>query len=282
MAKKLLIIILGIILVLAVIGGCLFYYITSSPTTTALLDITQGQVQVDQGKGWINAVDEMKLSIDDKIKTLDNSKASIILYESTIISLEPNSEVIIIDLSKENLKIKLESGRTKNKFTGLQDVKGLSIETPYSTANVKGTSFEISIYEIIVAEGKVEVIHKTKTITISQGEKVEITEEEIKKTTLTREEKDKAIQILKENVEILKEMRMREVEKKKILAEQLKKKYDLTDEQIREKLEEADQGLYDLDEIEEQSPVRIETVKKIKHLTEEIIKENKQIEKLMS
>ncbi len=278
--KKLLIILLIIILILITIGVVLYFYITVSPTATALLDIKQGTVKIDQGDGWKIAVDELKLSLNDKIKTLDNSKASIILYESAIISLEPNSEVILKDLSKENLIIKLEAGRTNNKFTGLQGVKGLTIETPYAAANVRGTSFEVSVYEIIVAEGKVEVVHKTKTITIEQGEKVEISEEEITRQILDEEDKEQIIQMLRENINDLKEMRIREVNKKQALANQLKREYNLTDEQIKEKLEEADQGMYDLDEIEEKSPVHIEAVTKIKHLTEEIIKLNKEIKKL--
>lgn len=281
MAKKLMIILLFIVLFLAIILGCFYYYITSSHTATALLDIKQGQVQIDQGEGWVEAVDEMTLSLDDKIRTLGAGKASVILYESAIINLEPNSEILLENINKENLKIKLESGRTKNKFTGLQGVKGLSIETPNFVANVRGTSFEVSLNSIIVAEGKVEVIQNNKKIIINQGEKVEITKDQITKKTLTENDKDNLIQILKENVNNLKKMRMREVNKKRILAEQLKKKYDLTDEIIKEKLAEADQGLYDLDDIEEKSPVKIEAVKKIKSLTEQIIKENKEIEKLM-
>ena len=71
-----------IFIVLGVRGG----------TDIAQLHVEEGDVQVDVGNGWVDAIDEMALSVSDKIKTL-NGKAVLILYESIVVQIDPNTEI---------------------------------------------------------------------------------------------------------------------------------------------------------------------------------------------
>jgi len=276
--KKVIFIILAIFLCLVLVALGVFFWLTSSTTTTAYLNIEQGKVQVNQGKGWIDAVDEMTLRLDDKVKTLANGKASLVLYESTIISLDPDTEVSLTDLSKEHLRIRQDSGSTWNKFTGLLGVQGLSVETPNTVATVRGTSFEVTLDSVMVGEGVVEVSFEGEKITIKQDEKVVLEEREgikrLVKKMLSKTDDKRLLEKMERTVEVMKKIRKREINKKKIVVERLKKRYHISEKEIDESLDQADQGLFDLDEIEEKSPVKMEAVKRVKALTERIIKQN--------
>ncbi|MBN1645373.1 FecR domain-containing protein [Candidatus Woesearchaeota archaeon] len=286
--NKIIYIIGGIVLILAVIFGIGYYKITTSPTKVAILHIEQGQVQVDKGKGWTNAIDEMNLAEDYKIKTLGDGMASVILYESIIISLEPNTEVNIADLSKEHIKLDQQEGTTWNKFTALAGVKGLSIETPTTVATVRGTSFEVTIDSVTVGEGTVEVEYDGEKIKVEKDEKVEIKEEtkegkkQLKavKKALAQEEKQKIANKMQRTVRVMKKIREMEVKKNEFLARQLQKQYDISEEEVKEYLEKADRGEFDLEEVEKKAPVKIEAVRKIKEMTQEIIKQNREIEQI--
>ncbi|RLE46454.1 hypothetical protein DRJ22_01955 [Candidatus Woesearchaeota archaeon] len=289
MAKKLKYILLGALTIIILSAALMFFAITTSTTVTAMLNVENGTVKVNQGKGWITAKDEMKLKLGDKVKTEQDGQASIILYESTIISLEPKTEVSIEDLNKKHLKVKQTTGKTWNKFTGLLGVEGLSIETPNTVATVRGTSFEVGMNEIIVGEGEVEVTSNGEKITLKEDEKAEIEEYKEKgkrrirliKKRLTKQDREKIIKQMKRNIKVLRKIRKREINKKRFLVQRLKKKYKISDEDIEKGLREADEGKLNLDEIERKIPIRIEGIKRIKGLTEKIIKQQKAIQRMM-
>ena len=276
------IIVIVLILIAAAIG--VYFWLTSSTTTTAYINIEEGKVQVDQGRGWVDAVDEMTLGEEDKVRTLGDGKASIVLYESTIISLDPNTEVSLADLDKKHMKIKQDSGSTWNKFTGLLGVKGLSVETPNTVATVRGTSFEVNMDSILVGEGVIEVTFDGEKITLKEDEKVEIEEragiKRLVKKMLSKTDRERLLENMERTVKIMKNIRKREISKKKIVVERMKAKYQMTDRDIDEKLEEADRGQYNLEEVEEKSPVRMEAVKRVRNLTEKIIDQNLARERL--
>jgi len=289
LAKKLKYILLGALTIIILSAALMFFAITTSTTVTAMLNVENGTVKVNQGKGWITAKDEMKLKLGDKVKTEQDGQASIILYESTIISLEPKTEVSIEDLNKKHLKVKQTTGKTWNKFTGLLGVEGLSIETPNTVATVRGTSFEVGMNEIIVGEGEVEVTSNGEKITLKEDEKAEIEEYKEKgkrrirliKKRLTKQDREKIIKQMKRNIKVLRKIRKREINKKRFLVQRLKKKYKISDEDIEKGLREADEGKLNLDEIERKIPIRIEGIKRIKGLTEKIIKQQKAIQRMM-
>ena len=288
--KKIVYIILAIILILVLAAIGVYFWLASSTTTTAYLNIEQGKVQVNKGKGWVDAVDEMELGLNDKIKTLSDGQASIVMYESTIISLDPDTEVSLADIDKEHLKIKQDSGTTWNKFTGLLGVEGLSVETPNTVATVRGTSFEVSLDSIMVGEGVVDVTFDGEKVTLNEDEKVELedvmdekTGKRIKrfvKKKLSDIDRERLLKKFERTIKILRNVRIREVNKKKIVVDRLKSKYEVTDRDIKEKLEEADRGQYDLEEVERKAPVKMEAVTRVKHLTEKIIGQNEAMKRL--
>jgi len=264
--------IIGIVAVLIIILVFGYFKITGSPTVEAFLNIYQGDVKVDHGKGWTGATDGMDLELQDKVRTEANSEAAIVLHESVIISMEAETEIFIKDLAKAHLKAEQPTGSTWNKFTGLAGVEGLSIETPTTVATVRGTDFGVDMNEILVGEGEVEVEYKGKKYKIPAGKKAVLKDGELVIEDLTPEDWAKINGNRENTIKTLKVLRMKEVEKHPILAKRLKKQYDITDAEIKEYLERADKGEFDLDEIEKKSPVQMKSVTKIKEFTQEIIK----------
>jgi len=251
-----------------------YFKMTGSPTVEAFLNVYQGDVQVNQGKGWASATDGMDLDMQDRVKTLANSEAAVVLYESIIISMDPETEIFIKDLAKSHIKAEQPTGSTWNKFTGLAGVEGLSIETPTTVATVRGTDFGVDMEQILVGEGEVEVEYKGEKYVIKAGKKAVIRDGELVIEDLTPEDWAKINGERENTIKTLKTLRLREVEKHPIIAKRLKQQYDITDADIKEYLEKADRGEFDLDEVESMSPVKMESVKKIREFTEEIIKLN--------
>ena len=268
--KYAIIAIVAVIIIIAAVG---YFKITGSPTVEAFLNVYKGDVQVDQGKGWTGATDGMDLALKDRVKTGANSEAAVVLYESIIISMDPETEIFIKDLATKHVKADQPSGSTWNKFTGLAGVEGFSVETPTTVATVRGTEFGVDMDKIIVGEGEVEVTHANQKVVVTAGHKVSVQDGKLVIEELTEEEWAKVNAGRENTIKALKILRIREVEKHPFLAKRLKKQYDLTDADIKEYLEKADRGEFDLDELEKKSPVQMESVKKIREFTEEIIKQ---------
>jgi hypothetical protein len=266
--------IIGVIAVLIILLIAGYIMITGSPTVEAFLTIHKGDVQVDHGKGWISAQDGMDLDEKDHVKTLTASEASVVLHESVIINMAPETELFVSDLAKQNLKVDQASGSTWNKFTGLAGVEEFSVETPTTVATVRGTSFEANTDSILVGEGIVEVDYQGETVEVPGGKKAVIRDGKLVVEDLTEEERARLYGRMGRTIDVLKLLRLREVEKHPILAKQMKKQYGITDAEIEAHLEKADRGEYNLDELADKSPVKIKSVYKIKEFTEEIIKLN--------
>lgn len=270
-------IIIGAIIILLAGGGYAYFAATGSPTTKAFLNIFKGEVQADQGEGYAPATDGQKLALNNHVKTMQESEAAVVLYESAIINLGPETEVHIKDLTQKNIKVAQNSGTTWNKFTGLAGVQELSIETPTTVATVRGTFFGVKMNEVLNAEGNVEVTYKGEKHSLKEGQKAVIKEEKLTIEEMTAEDKAEAARQMQKTIESLKILRTREIQKHPILAKQMKDRYQITDEQIKEHLERADRGEYDLNEIIQKSPIRMASVYKIKDFTEKIIEINKKL-----
>jgi len=265
-----------IMMVLVVTGGGSYWYLTSSPTTTAFLHVESGDVQVDQGSGWETASDGMDLSLNDQVKT-GEGKGSVVLYESIIVELEQNSQILLKELSKVHPKIEHTAGSTWNKFTGLTGLDTFSVETPNTVATVRGTEFGTFMDRVIVGEGTVQVDVDGTLYNIKGGKKlVEIdgvwTEQE-----LTAEEKAMVRAKMQRTIEVLRHLRQREIEKKSALYGIVKSYFDVTDSDVQGYLLDADAGQYDLDEIEAKSPIDTKAGAKVRALTEQIMEQNKHI-----
>lgn len=264
--------IFGVVILAAFFG---YFYLTGSSTQVALLNIESGQVEVDQGQGFLPAVDGMKLRLNDLVKTGGDGSASVILYESAIISLNPETEIKISDLDKDNLKIEQNSGSTWNKFTGLLGISSLVIETPETVATVRGTSFEVTMNSVIVGEGMVEVDFEGTKEKVGGGMGGMIENGKFVIAELSPEERARLANAVERHIKMLREIRILELEKKRAIFEKLLNANNLTREEFEDYLKEADEGGIDLAEVEANIPIKTEIVTRIKDITEKIIEEKR-------
>lgn len=272
-----LIIVGALILVLAIAA-----YITlfTSSIRIAFLNVESGDVQVDQGDGWQQAVDGMKLRLDDRVKTGADAEAAIILHESVIIGLEPNTEVKIADLDKDNLKIEQDSGSTWNKFTGLSGVKEYEIQTPETVATVRGTEFGVDMEGIVVAEGEVDVSADGEQFTVKQGIVLKKQDGKFITRQLTEEERQLMVSRMQKTLTRMKSIRQYEIRKKPVIYDAVKKAAKLDDAGINSQLERIDSGELDERELVKKSPVSVKPLERAVEMTQKIKKQISAIQEI--
>lgn len=275
-----------VIIGIVIIAGLFVYFkYFSTSTDKAILNIKEGDVEVNTGNGWVKATDGMKLSLRDSVKTLGNGMALIVLYESVMVTLEPNTEVSIKLLSEKNLVVSQNSGSTWNKFSDLAGVKSYNVETPTTVATVRGTGFGVIVSngdsEIDVGEGVVDVS--------SDGDKIEVRENMAavkKKGQKLVEEKmnpQKRIMVMKkmlQDIDNMKDLRKKEIMKHNKILNQLKAQYGFTDEQMYSYLDKIDSGEINDEELIAKAPVRLPALNKIKKMNDNIKKQRAIIEKM--
>ncbi len=274
-ALKIVLIVVAVLIILAVVG---FVSVMGTSTRTAYLKIDNGTVEVDKGSGWTAAADNMDLSLNDKVRTADG-EASVILYESIIVQLEKNTEVLIKDLAKNNVVVKQASGTTWNKFTGLSGVKGYEVETPTTVATVRGTEFGINLSQVMVGEGEVDVSADGQNLTVFEGEKSDLLFDKLTKLNLTPEEKQFVLKRLAKSLERLKEMRMAQLNKHSFLLNQIKKMRNLTDADIQRGFAKLDSGNLTEEEIMKKMPIPLQKLPVSKNSIDKIIELNQKIRK---
>jgi len=277
MGKKLLITLLVLVLLVGGAGAFLYLNVAKSPTATAFLNVHDGNVLLDSGSGWETAEDGMRLSLDDRVKTEDGN-ADVILYESVIVSLEPETTIQIADLTKEHPKISLEQGSVWNKFTGLLGVESYDVETPTTVATVRGTEFGVAhkknISEVFVAEGGVDVTDEDETMRVGAHERVrkEIAKGMVKEA-MSAAEIDGMEEKQKRTLEALKNLREREIDKSTVLLK-VAETQGYNRAEIRDKLVDVDDGKLDDRKIAGMVPIQTESVDKLLALND-MIKEQK-------
>lgn len=141
MKKGILILIISVALILAVLG--LLFVRAGSPE--AKLIITKGIVQVDSGKGYVNAQSGMILKQGYSVKTLESSSANILIYESSIMRMNENTEIKIDFMNTSSMSFQQKTGQTWTKLLKMSGISDYSIETPDAVATVRGTAFAVTI-----------------------------------------------------------------------------------------------------------------------------------------
>ena len=98
--RKNILIIISIIILICIIG---FIWLSLSPSVVkAQLIIESGTVQVKHADGaWNSAENGMILYQSDSVKTGNDTAASIILFESSIIRLDSNTEVLLQEIIEQ-------------------------------------------------------------------------------------------------------------------------------------------------------------------------------------
>ena len=276
--KKLLKIIgISLLIIILIISIGLYFLLKTPDAKNAYISSLNGDVQVFNNNKWQNAILNEELSLNDKIKTSTGS-ATLLLMEKAIISIEPNTEIEILSLAENDLKIKQNSGSTWNKFLGIVGVDTYSVETPNAVASVRGTEFNIKNNTATVSEGVVGYKTENDEITLNKYEKAEIKEGlKLEKQELTKEEKSQILERKKETLKNLKNLRNSEIEKNKFLVNKVKDMYKLTDDDINMYLEKIDNGEIDDNMLIEKSPVKTDSLKKVKKINDEIKNTKKDI-----
>lgn len=114
-----------------------------------------GNVSVFHNAQWQPASAGMELGEKDVVKTLPDSRASLLVNEATFVWVSRNSQVEVSSLDKGSV-FTLLLGRLRAKVRNLQGSK-FQIKTPVSVASVRGTDFAVDAAGILnVFEGHVD------------------------------------------------------------------------------------------------------------------------------
>jgi len=186
--------IITIIVILCVIGAVWFILNPAvvKAEAKAQLVIESGTVQVrHSGESWVSAENGMDLYESDSVRTGESSSASIILFKSSIIRLDSNTEVTLQEIIQEEetrVSVNQDSGRTWNTINKISGIDDYEVQTPTTVASVRGTSFEVKIMEdgnttVGVGNGTVNVsrirngiilgtteVHENKSVTVDPDE----------------------------------------------------------------------------------------------------------------
>lgn len=246
--------IIAILIALAAIGVGAFFLLAPKPATAALLYVDQGTVEVDQGGGWGAAEDESELRQGNKVRTRQG-EATLVFYEGEIMQLKPFTEVAIDTLRTREITLTQLSGETWNKLTRISGVQEYSVSTPTTVATVRGTEFTLNDTEIAVNEGRVDYWRKENSrfiLTVHAGNRA--TAAELKELPLEEKHKASFIDFKKNYINVLKNVRYREIKKHQTLMDMAATR-GFTEEKLNSSLHKIDNGQLHEDELYQQVPV---------------------------
>jgi ribosomal protein S4 len=277
MASKKKIILFSIIGLVFVAAIFVYFYIFSSSIVPAQVNVESGTVLVNDKP----ITDNVKLKQGDNIETKENSYATVILQESVVINLNPNTKISIEDLVKENLNISQEKGETWNTFTKLFGVESYTVKTGTNIASVRGTAFNLKENYLIVGEGNVSFSIDGKNLFILAGRVAEKKSGKLIERNASAEEKLKMKENMQRTIKELRFLRNKEIERNSLLLSIAEKKTGMDKQEMIEYLEtELDTGNTSVDEFLKQSPIQTDSVKKIAEITKSIQKINQEIKSL--
>lgn len=147
--RKKFLFITSVIIIICIIAFIFFILMPSD--VKAQLVIEFGTVEIKhEGGSWTSAKNGTILYQSDSVKTGDNSSASIIFFESSIIRLDSNTEVKLEELfqkeGEKSVTIKQDIGRTWNTVSKMSGIDNYEVQTPTTVASVRGTSFVVLVY----------------------------------------------------------------------------------------------------------------------------------------
>ena len=271
-------ILVGIVIFMILMVIILYSSLVSSKTIKSLLHVDSGDVEVNGKK----VTKDITLNEGDLIETLGNGVATLILYESVIINVDPNTKITLDELSKKYPKISQEGGETWNKFTKMLGVVSYDNQIGNSIASVRATFFGFKEDKIIVGEGKVVFSFNDATYNVDEFNVIENVDGRIIQRKATKQELYEIKIRMEKSIESLKYLRSLEIYKKTLLVSVIKSTQGLTDEDIQRNLGDVDNELLDIDELAEKSPIKIESIEKIVAITKSIQQMKESIKKIDS
>lgn len=264
--KKILFVAGGIILAIILVLGVGYYLLNSDSIITAQLHLESGNVLVN-GQ---DALDGSILNEGDTIETAANSAATVILYESVLISLEPNTKISLNDLTRDNPQISQEKGETWNKFTKLSGVTAYSISSGNSVASVRGTAFAFKDKKIVTGEGEVDFEVDGEKFLVRENRVVEKLNNKAAERDANNEEKQIISKHNERTIKALKRLRDKQIEKNPKVFGLVKSRLGLDDAQIKRYFEDADEGKINIEEVAKKSPIRLKAIDRVADITKKI------------
>lgn len=277
--KKSRLIFLSCVAVLFLMLVLMFVIFADAGAQKAVLIVNEGVVEVNQGKGWVAAENEMSLSANDHVRTLDG-RAVIILHESSLVQLDENTEVSITELTENAAKVYQSKGSTWNKFTALMGVQSLEVETPTTVVTVRGTEFWVDMDSVGVVDGEVKVNLNKKLFSLVAGRHIKV-----RAASPVIERNDKPLLELslknkKNFLNSLIKLREKEFEKHKNVYDLVKKFKGWTDEDVKRYIVRLDAGEFDEKELRQKVLLPADSISRFVDLTTAIKKQKRQIAEL--
>ncbi len=248
------------IVIISIIG--ILWFTQSSNTVSAQLVINYGNVDIKHaGSSWIAATSGMLLYQSDALRTGDDTYASVILFESSIIRLDSNTEILLKEIIQQakttNITIEQESGRTWNTIQKISGIDNYEIQTPTTVASVRGTTFDVNITtfgttNVSVLNGTVNVsklLNGTilESIEVHENESVVVdpqTNESLGKKSLVMDEW--ILRNLGEDETLRAQLKQELYARIEPYIPELKERYGMTDEELNILLDGYLKGYFDL------------------------------------
>jgi hypothetical protein len=258
--KRLLFIIIPLIVIISIIG--ILWFTQSSNTVSAQLVINYGNVDVKHaGSSWMAATSGMLLYQSDALRTGDDTYASVILFESSIIRLDSNTEILLKEIIQQakttNITIEQESGRTWNTIQKISGIDNYEVQTPTTVASVRGTTFDVNITtfgttNVSVLNGTVNVsklLNGTilESIEVHENESVVVdpqANESLGKKSLVKDEW--ILRNLGEDETLRAQLKQELYARIEPYIPELKERYGMTDEELNILLDGYLKGYFDL------------------------------------
>ena len=168
------------LIVIVILGvGLYFYWPYLQSDEEAILNIEKGSVEINSGKGFVEAKNRTDIEEGWTVKTNEDSEAEIIFFGSASLRLSQMSSLLIQEIDEENriVKIKQEEGDI---WYDILEGSGITIELETADGNFtnEGTSFGCSL-TIPPQTTSSELAKKVTTVIVSRGSVAKLGESKI-------------------------------------------------------------------------------------------------------
>jgi len=132
-------------------------------TPDAVITNATGDVSIDDQPAFAGKT----LLTGARIVTGANGEATITFLKGSVLRLEPNSTITILELSNQTIHINQSNGRSWNRITRFGKPADYTLETPYAVATVRGTAFGVDVDE---DHAEIKVTHGSVATETEDGE----------------------------------------------------------------------------------------------------------------
>ncbi|UCE38558.1 MAG: FecR domain-containing protein [Thermoplasmata archaeon] len=137
-----------VIVIICILG--FLWFALNPEVAKAQLIIESGVVQIKhEGGSWTSVQNGTLLYQSDTVKTGNDTSASIILFKSSIIRLDSNTEVMIQEIIQQtgetSVKIQQDIGRTWSTISKISGIDNYDVQTPTTIASVRGTTIDVNV-----------------------------------------------------------------------------------------------------------------------------------------